>query len=275
MEKPRVVLIKKIKMETNIVKTIFFKDDKPALPGQFIMVWLPGIDEIPMSLSYIGELKGFAVHKKGEATEKLHELKKNEKIGIRGPYGRGFMPRGKKILFVGGGTGIAPLSPLIERFKGKKKVIIGAKTKDEILYKKRISKYADFIISTDDGSEGVKGTAYDLAFSIMSKENSEETIVSSSLKGRNLLDFDEIIACGPELMLKKLFLFAKEKRIMFQASLERFMKCGIGICDSCAIDGYHVCTDGPVFFEKELSKMEEFGNLRRGMSGAYEKVGNN
>ncbi|MBU4190315.1 MAG: dihydroorotate dehydrogenase electron transfer subunit, partial [Candidatus Thermoplasmatota archaeon] len=75
-----------------------------------------------------------------------------------------------------------------------------------------------------------------------------------------------------EKMMKKILELGLEYKISVQASLERFMKCGIGICDSCAINGHHICKDGPVFDDKKLRKMKDFGKFKRDASGRKVKI---
>ncbi len=243
----RVVDIEEIKEETPTIKTFFFRDDSSPKPGQFYMIWLPGVDEFPMSISYIGERKGFTVKRIGKGTSKMHSLKRGDKLWIRGPYGRGFETINGYALIVGGGSGMATLGPLIERVKGD--IIIAARTKEELLFVERF-RDRDIYIATDDGSAGYKGFATELAEKMMNKRK-----------------YDIIYTCGPEIMMKKIVDMAISRGIRIQASLERLMKCGIGICDSCSINGYRVCIDGPVFKEDELRNMDELGKYQRDHSG--------
>jgi dihydroorotate dehydrogenase electron transfer subunit len=218
------------------------------------MIWIPGVDEIPMSVSLIhGSEKGITFRKIGEATTALYDLKKGENIGVRGPYGQGFTIQGKHLLFVGGGTGTAMLAPVVENARGKKlksTVIIGVKTKNELFFEQRLKQTgATVFVSTDDGSKGYKGFASDLARDIFTKGN-----------------IDSIYTCGPEPMMKTLFTMSKEKP--FQASLERYMKCSLGICGQCCIgEGLRVCVEGPVFDRATLKKAEDFGVFRRDATG--------
>jgi len=254
MNYPFVTKIIETKNENHYVKTIKFEHKEKIIPGQFYMIWIPGVDEIPMSVSYIDKnIKGITFRKIGDATNSLFNLKKGDKIGIRGPYGNGFKLNGKKILFVGGGTGIAMLAPAVEEATKKKiksTVIIGAKTKNELFFEKRIKDTgAELFISTDDGTHKTKGFTTDIAKDII-KENK----------------FDLVLTCGPELMMKKLMDISKG--IAFHASLERFMKCGFGICGQCCIgEGLRVCTEGPIFDEKTLKKIKDFGVFKRDASG--------
>ena len=110
-------------------------------------------------------------------------------------------------------------------------------------------------IATDDGSEGFHGFVTERVVEILSNEK-----------------YDLIVSCGPELMLKKLVGIAKRHDTPIQVSLERYMKCGIGICDACSISGYQVCRDGPVFSGKLLETLPEFGKDRRDSCGRIIKL---
>ncbi|NPA75066.1 MAG: dihydroorotate dehydrogenase electron transfer subunit [Euryarchaeota archaeon] len=243
----RVVKIEEIIDEAKDIKTFKFRDSSSPLPGQFYMVWLPGIDEFPMSISHIGVMKGFTVKKIGAGTSAMHALNPGDKLWIRGPYGRGFEIVDGTALVVGGGSGMATLAPLIESLP-EPDVIIAARTADELLFTNRF-KNANVHLATDDGSAGFKGFATQLAAKMLDEKK-----------------YEMIYTCGPEPMLLGMVELARRYDVKIQASLERLMKCGIGICDSCSINGYRVCVDGPVFSE-ELFSMDELGRVRRGPSG--------
>jgi dihydroorotate dehydrogenase electron transfer subunit len=256
----RIVKVKESKLEARETKTITFSFPVSTSPGQFYMVWIPGVDEIPMSVSFIDkQVKGITFRKVGEATSHLFHLKPGEKIGIRGPYGKGFNIKGEHILFVGGGTGIATIAPAAEEAlkKGiKVTVVLGAKNKKELFFKERF-KNCKLYVTTDDGSEGIKGKASDLAKKI--------------LEGGGI---DAILTCGPEIMMKKLFEYWKDTSSYFEASLERYIKCAIGVCGQCCIGkGLRVCSEGPVFDGETLKRASDFGVFRRDASGRKEKVG--
>jgi dihydroorotate dehydrogenase electron transfer subunit len=241
--------------EATDIKTITFKYQGSVTPGQFYMIWIPGIDEIPMSVSYISkDVKGITFRRIGEATQALYRLKTGENIGIRGPYGNGFRLQGKHLLFVGGGTGVAMLAPAVEEARKRKlstTVILGVKTKKEVFFEERLRKSgAAVLVSTDDGSKGYKGFASELAQEILGKES-----------------IDAVYTCGPEIMMKTLLSYCK--KILFQASLERYMKCSIGLCGQCCIGkGMRVCVDGPIFDGKTLQKCEDFGVYKRDAAGS-------
>ena len=254
---PKVVNITKVIAEAKDAKTFHFVLDDEVIPGQFFMVWIPDVDEIPMSCSYSNRnVKGITFCKVGEATNALYDLKVGDKLGIRGPYGNGFTISGKKILCVGGGTGIATLIFAVEHALYKKNevyVIVGAQTKSKLLFVNRFKnmRVSGFSISTDDGSMGFKGFASTVAERIM---------------GEHV--FDVVLTCGPELMMKRIVDLCLKKNIPVQASLERYIKCGIGICGQCCIgEGLRVCKDGPVFDGETLKNINDFAFFKRDASG--------
>lgn len=243
-------------VETTDVKTILFHHPKPINPGQFYMIWIPGVDEIPMSVSIIqGDMKGITFRVVGDATKSLYHKTTQDKIGIRGPYGNGFSLEGNELLFVAGGTGAAMIAPAVEKALSQKKqvtVILGAKTKEDLFFVKRLQKTnATVHITTDDGSLGWKGFA---------------TIKAEQLMENN--DFDAVYTCGPEPMMKYLYHICENNDIIFEASLERYMKCGVGLCGQCVVGkGLRVCVEGPVFSTSQLQQIPDFGVFTRDASG--------
>jgi dihydroorotate dehydrogenase electron transfer subunit len=249
-----IVTVSEIINETKNIKTIKFKWPKKPKPGQFVMVWIPAVDEVPMSVSFSGEESGITVLDVGEATWALHNLKPGDRIGLRGPYGRGFDLKGKNILAIGGGSGIAALSLAVcTALADRKKVrcALGARTSEDLLFRKRFANLgAEVHVATDDGSDGHHGFVTELADKLISNKKP-----------------DLIIACGPEPMLKAIVDIAQKEKIKCQCSLERYMKCGIGLCGSCQCGKYTVCGDGPVFLASELAMLEDFGKWKRDASG--------
>ena len=243
-------------IETNNVKTILFKHPDSINPGEFYMIWIPDVDEIPMSVSIINsDIKGITFRIVGEATEALYQKTINDKIGIRGPYGNGFSLDGNKILFVAGGTGIAMIFPAVAHTvkQGKEvSVIVGAKTKKELFFIQRLKQInANVYVTTDDGTEGFKGFATQKAEELIADQN-----------------FDSVFTCGPEMMMKSLYQICDSKDIIFEASLERYMKCGAGLCGQCVVGkGLRVCVEGPVFSKSKLKEIKDFGVFNRDASG--------
>ena len=266
--KPRIVKIEEKRTETPTITTLMFMDQAcgKARPGQFVMVWVPGVDEIPMSLSHLSEKGycGITVRQVGEATKALGLLNVGDPLGVRGPYGNGFrIAEGGKALAVAGGSGIACVMPLIEELAKRVEeltIVIGAQTSKELLFLDRIKRATAkaktrLLAATDDGSYGTRALASDLAFTVM--EN---------------MGFDAAYMCGPEAMMAKVAEECHRKGISLQASLERWMKCGIGICGSCVIGEYRVCKDGPIFDGETLWTLPEFGAFRRDAAGTKIKI---
>ena len=260
---PRVMEIKNIQKESDTVKTFIFNwemDDKSLIPipGQFMMLW-DFEDEKPMSISLIDPQKkeiGISIKRVGEFSDHVHTLSKGDKLGLRGPYGKGFELVGSKILAVGGGIGMAPVSVFVDYAleRGVEVDVISASiTLNEVLFMERMQKAGARVLScTDDGTCGFKGFATDRLRTLL-KENT----------------YDLIVSCGPELMMKGVLDLADQNQIPSQFSLERWMKCAIGLCGQCCVDdiGWRVCVEGPVFWGHELKLIKEFGKYRRDSSG--------
>jgi dihydroorotate dehydrogenase electron transfer subunit len=239
-----------IKSESRDIKTFFLNHCFQFTPGQYVMVWIKGVDEIPMSLSYAN---GITVRKVGDATEALFRMNVGDSLGIRGPFGNGFTIAKMPALIVAGGVGAAPLAPLAETLKGQVTTILGARTEDELLFRERFESSGPLLIATEDGSAGIKGLTIDLL--------------------KNAGGYQEIISCGPEQMMRKVLDHAVEARVRSQFSLHRYIKCGVGLCGSCCIDpsGLRVCVDGPVFTGKQLND-GEFGSYMRDATGRKVKL---
>jgi dihydroorotate dehydrogenase electron transfer subunit len=194
----------------------------------------------------------------GEFTSQLHDLKIGDKIGVRGSYGNGFNNsfEDKKILAIGGGVGMAPInaiaSDLIE--KGNEvSVISAAQTKAELLYGDFLEKLGVKVhYCTDDGSFGFKGFA----------TNCLSDLLESST-------YDYAFVCGPEIMMKGIFDILEASNIPAQYSLERYMKCALGVCGQCCVDseGWRICVEGPVFENDKIGQITEFAKYRRDASG--------
>ena len=250
---PKAYTISKIKVENYRTKTFEFKEELKAEPGQFVMAWIPNADEKPMSVSSETPFS-ITVASVGEFSKKLCSMKEGEKIGIKGPYGTSFSIRGKKIILIGGGYGIAPLLFLAKRAIAKgiqTSAIIGGRKKTDIIMKNEFEKAGCKVyVSTDDGSDGKKGTAADLLSEMLEKEK-----------------FDAVYSCGPEKMMLKIAEIAKRRKIACELSIERIMKCGIGICGHCSCGGLLVCKHGTVFSAEQLEGNEDFGISKIAMNG--------
>jgi len=256
---PKLVKIKKIIKENQKVKTFIFEERIKAIPGQYLMIWLPGVGEKPFSITNPDPLT-IIIARVGPFSTALHKLVLGKKLGYRGPIGRGFKIVGEKILLVGGGYGAAPLYFLAQEAVKKKKkifIVLGAKKKGELLYEKRFKKLgAKVFITTDDGSCGRKGLATDIGEEIIKKEK-----------------IDRVYSCGPEKMMDVLGKICQRLKVPCFLSLERFMKCGgLGICGQCEINGVLVCQQVPVFNYRFLLKLPDFGHIRRDQAGLKVKL---
>jgi dihydroorotate dehydrogenase electron transfer subunit len=252
--------------ENRSISSVFFRDEPSiaAKPGQFVMVWEPGYDEFPMSLSN-NDSKGVCsvtVKPWGPGSNELVRAKRGDIIGIRGPYGRPYTVERCSALLVGGGTGLAPMLPLARALVAegaKVAVVIGGKSKADLLFERqmqRVVKKKNVFATTDDGSYGHHGYATDLAESLIAQRR-----------------VTRVYTCGPEVMMRKLYDVSVRSGVEFEASLERSMKCGIGICGSCVVGKNLLCRDGAVLGAEALrASLDEFGVLQRDPSGRYVRV---
>ena len=226
---------KVIKHNESIVTLIFDREIR-SYPGQFIMLNVFDYEEIPLSLS---SARSVTVKAVGETTKALVNFKGGEIVGVRGPFGKPFS-YSKNALLIAGGIGVAPLRYLYHKLKERGADVIifyGAKSVSELVF---LDEFENAYISTDDGSYGFKGN-----------------VVQHLIEREVDFDcFDKIYCCGPEVMLRALYKLFKERGILkkVEFSVERYMRCGIGICGSCVLEnGLRVCRDGPVFGGDELT----------------------
>ncbi len=249
-----VVRIKKVIEEAYDTKTFVFDWDAEVRPGQFIMIWIPGVDEIPMSVSGITDAtKSVTVKAIGDATRKIHELGEGDRFSIRGPFGNGFDLSDKNVLIIGGGVGTAAIMPVVVQ-TGADTIIAARSDRDLIMLDTAREHAANLWIATDDGSAGFHGNAVQLM-----KEKLQEK------------RYDCILACGPEVMLFFTYKACEELGQDCQLSLERYMKCGAGVCGCCVMDDKRICKDGPVFTRDQIAQLTEFGVSRRDPCGRVVK----
>jgi len=224
--------------ETPSARSFVFDLSLEFLPGQYIMVWVRGVDEVPMSLS---DHNMITVQRIGDATSAIFELAPGDTVGIRGPYGRGFDIT-NPVLVVAGGVGAAPLAPLAEAAHGRGYdvlTLLGARTRDELLFQRRFGDAGEVMVATDDGSAGFHGRVTDL--------------LDHGMTDRC------IRSCGPEPMMYTLLsMLGEQQRKSSQFSC-------IDPSGECA------CVDGPVFYGSELVG-SEFGRYRRGANGVRIEV---
>ncbi|MGB4269015.1 MAG: dihydroorotate dehydrogenase electron transfer subunit [Spirochaetota bacterium] len=216
-------------------------DVRESYPGQFINIKVnSSTDPLirrPFSIfDHDGTTMHIIIRVIGRGTEKIVAMHPGL-IDCIGPFGKGFsVVAGKKALLVGGGVGNAPLyylAKMLARVHTQVTYIYGARSASHIFL---LDSYRELshtcIITTDDGSSGIKGNPVDVAKDIVAKN-----------------EFDIVYTCGPEIMMKRLS--QELSHIPIEASLERYFGCGVGLCSGCAVattKGYkRACIDGPVF----------------------------
>jgi dihydroorotate dehydrogenase electron transfer subunit len=260
-------VIEKAVQESSNIRSFYFKDPESLLasPGEFVMVWAPGAGEFPMSLSLPRKgLASIGVKAMGPGSKRLYEIEPGSKIGLRGPYGKPFdltrvlTSSDRLALLAGGGTGLVPMLVLgdaLAEENAKVSAVISARTKSELPFLRAFQKLlgeSNVYPTTDDGSLGFHGLGHQKVAQLVEENN-----------------FDEIFSCGPERMMASIYEIAQMKKVNVQFSLERIMKCGIGICGSCTVGDIVLCRDGPVLNEKEVSWIaKEFGKSYRNKAGA-------
>ena len=248
-----------IRDEAKTVKTFRFHAPEIAggcQPGQFVMVWVPGVDEIPISVAQAardGKLE-LAIADVGDCSHRLHGLHAGDLVGLRGPYGNGFAITGDRICMVAGGYGAAPLrfAAAAARAEGRAVTVIqGARCATDLLYVKDFVEPGCIVhVATEDGSQGQCGVCTDLLEALLERG----------------AEFDMVLTCGPELMMRRVCELTQKAQIPTELSVERMVKCSCGACGACDLGGYLVCKDGPVF-RAEVLVQTEFGRWKRAKSG--------
>jgi len=253
--------------ESQTIKTFSLVPDKPLhfKAGQFIEMTVPGIGEAPFTPSsspYDKSKLEVTIMKTGKVTGRIHELKKGDVVGLRGPYGKEYPLNefeGKEILLVGGGVGLAPLRALflalVHDINKYKDILFccGSKTPSDIIFKdcildkwQKLDKRVNFRVTVDKKDDQWKG---------------KEGLVTTTLDHLKInLKNSVAIVCGPPIMMKfsvfKLIEVGyKEDQIYL--SMEKNMSCGIGKCGHCRMGDYYACKDGPVFRYDKISNIHE------------------
>lgn len=232
-------------------------------PGQFVMVSLLGVGEAPFSVSSSPTKLGsfeLVVRNVGKLTNAFNKLKAGDEVGIRGPFGKGFPVHildGSDLLFVAGGIGIVPLHSLINyaidnrRDFGKVNILLGCNRPEDMLFSDELDEWTkrldvNFECTVDRADSGWKGNI---------------GLITSLIPGVNLVpERTFAFVVGPPIMYK--FVIAKllEKEIperQILISLERHMKCGLGKCGHCQINGIYCCQEGPVFSYDKIKNIRE------------------
>ncbi len=236
--------------------------DREVTFGQFIEISIPRVGEAPLSITQFNKEEGwieFLIRKVGKVTDCLFELKPGDLMFLRGPYGNGFPAedeyRGKHLIIVAGGSGLAPVRSMINHFYHDKAqdtkvdLLLGFKDYDSIIFKDEIKQWKDRFntLITVDNSCSIDGVC--------------EGLVTKYIPDLELADDIadmEVVIVGPPIMMKYAALeflsrgIPKEK---IWVSFERKMSCAVGKCGHCKIDETYVCLEGPVFRYEEAEKL--------------------
>lgn len=251
-----------VKKYTEDVKLYRIKTKMNPAPGQFFQVSVLGIGECPLaSCSYNNKYVDVIIRNAGRVTNAIFKLKKNDKIFIRGPYGKGYNLKDlekKDILLIAGGTGIAPVASLAdyiwqktENF-GKISIFFGFRDEKHILLEDRIKKWKkkfEVNLCLNTKSNSIKCNTGMLHEIIENNLNFSERLIA--------------ILCGPEPMMENVSKVLNKKGITENKiywNMERRMECAFGSCGRCLIQDVYVCRDGPVFrydFIKKRLENEE------------------
>ncbi len=252
----QVFTIARIRNENYRTKTFVFEAGLAARPGQFVMAWLPGVDEKPFSIAGTDPLQLMVVAV-GPFSEALHRLQAGERVWVRGPMGNGFKVQGKRLLLVGGGYGVAPLLFLAREAIAAGcavEVCIGARTAADVLLVNEFERTGAVVrVATEDGTLGTAGLV----------TAATEGVINTSRP-------DMVYACGPVKMLEAVDRQCEAHTLPRQLAWEAHMRCGMGLCGSCELvyphsdphplplspqgrgecgTGWLVCLDGPVEFK--------------------------
>ncbi len=230
-------------------------------PGQFNMLYVYGVGEVPISISGDPTRPGNPVHttrEVGAVTRAMRRLKAGQPLGVRGPYGRGWpvdQAIDKDLVVITGGIGLAPLRPVIyhalanrDRL-GKVVLLYGARTPEDILYRRELEKWRsrfdlDIYLTVDRATGAWRGNVGVVT----------QLIQRSPFNPSNCL----AVVCGPEIMMRFTVLELEKRGVsltQIYVSMERNMKCGIGLCGHCQLGGSFVCKDGPVYRYDEIGSL--------------------
>jgi len=258
------------KSEDGSTSTLFFSLDRKTrpIPGQFYMLWKPGGDQKPYSVSFFdGNRIGFSIKNKGPFSDSLFNTRSGRPVGLLGPLGKGFDLSGHtNYLLVGGGIGLAPLlfasRDLLKR-GARVNIFAGGKDRtaigwiEPLLQEMKTGKEVRMFYCTEDGSCGDSGRI---------TEHLQRVI--------DQVAPDFALVCAPEACIVGCIEIFHRNAVPGESSIERMMKCGIGVCGTCSIDdtGDRVCVEGPVFSFDYLRKVREFGEYRRDESGTVGEI---
>jgi sulfhydrogenase subunit gamma (sulfur reductase) len=271
--RPELMTIEDIREETPEIRTyrLAFRDPEVRrgfsfLPGQFGVFSVFGQGEAPFGLANAPSEEGIvecSIKRVGKVTTAFEGLDVGDTVGFRGPYGRAFPVeemKGKNLLFIGGGIGMAPLRSLLwhclndRAAFGDISLLYGARSVADLVYKAELEEWRargdmSVLLTVDPGGEDAAWTG-----KIGFVPTVLEEVAPSAANA-------VAITCGPPIMIR--FVLATLTRLGFEpeqiiTTLESKMKCGLGKCGRCNIGGSYVCKHGPVYSYRELLELPEF-----------------
>jgi len=265
---PAIYTVRQVSKETPDTFTLALESEDRSgngsfQPGQFSMLWLFGVGELPISISGDPSVHGklvYTVRSVGEATHSLVSRKVGDGVGVRGPFGTGWpvqAARGRDVVVVAGGIGLAPLRPVIYEVLnhrdeyGRLVVLYGSRSPQDLLYRKELAAWArqketQILVTVDYGGLSWRGHV---------------GVVTTLFKYARLQPQRSVaMVCGPEIMMR---FVARElqahgfSRNDIYLSMERNMKCAVGFCGHCQYGPHFICKDGPVFRYDQMRPMLE------------------
>lgn len=262
---PRPAVVRAVRAEAYGISTFSLEYADTTTPtafaaGQFNMIYLPGFGEVAISICSdpgAPRLLEHTIRYAGTVTRALGRLQPGDTVGLRGPYGNPWpmdLARGKDLMIVSGGIGLAPLRPVIlevlrQRASfGRILLLYGGRTPQDLLYTGEFEQWQDggveMYVSVDRADDTWKGQVGVIPMAFY----------RTRLDHRNTLVF----SCGPEIMMRFVIYEAMARRIPKESifvSMERNMKCAIGFCGHCQLGPVFICRQGPVF---RFSTIEPF-----------------
>ncbi len=266
---PKIGVVTDVRQDTPDVKTfrVVTPDGKKAfehMPGQCAMLSIPGVGEAMFSITSSPtntEFMEFSIKKCGCLTDWLHQMEVGQMITIRGPYGNPFPVdtelKGKNLIFIAGGIGLAPLRSVINYCRDKRSeygnidIVYGSRSADDLVdYQEIIDEWektegVNVYLTIDREQEGWDGHV---------------GFVPNYVKELNLSVDSTVLICGPPIMIKFTLAGLQElgfKKEQVYTTLELRMKCGVGKCGRCNVGSKYVCKDGPVFRFDQIDELPD------------------
>ena len=241
----RPFIVSEIEEYGDSIRLIKFRENIEAGIGQFVFLKVGNSLSKPFSVAGNENGLELVIRKVGPMTAKSFELKVNDVVRVRGPYGHHEeLPTDRVVYFVGAGCGIAPVHHAARKHPGPKRFVIGTVTASELVYLEALREMGEVAVSTDDGTAGVCGYVSDVLHQTLTKDQPERPCFFN---------------CGPEIAMRAV---DKVEREFAPPSdiyhlVERMTSCGVGICGKCSIpNGERACVDGPLFSAERFAPAE-------------------